>query len=146
MSKVSRITNPILTKGKQISLPPEVDVLSLVKYDELTPAFSFEYVQGNYCLSKWDAPHIKRLIEELGKLEKHKWKDIWAQHLFQINKVDPKGLRKVSIPTFITPDVTIFYFKPFGSGNKYRVFGVRTGHNFKFLWFDNKHEIYPGGY
>ena len=140
MSKVGRISNPVAGKGKRIDIPQ--NVLEFVDYNDLSPAFSFEYVQSDYCLSKWDKERIKRLIEELGKLEKHKWKDIIVNHLFHLKAVDKKGL-KVKIPKFITPDVTIYYIKPFGTDTKYRVFGIRDRHNFKFLWFDNKHEIYP---
>lgn len=137
--KVQKIKTPtIITTGK-LHLP---DIVSSIDYDELTPAFSFEYVQKEYCLSTWQSDKIKRLIEELAKLEKHKWGEIITQHIFQYKAVNKDGL-KVSIPKFITPDMKIYYFKPFGKGNAYRIFGIRYRHNFKFLWFDSKHEIYP---
>jgi hypothetical protein len=144
MGKGSRITTPgELTRGNKIILPG--NPFNIENYDNLKPAFSFEYVQGNYCLSKWNNKKIKRLIEELAKFETHTWAEIQRSSIFRYSKVNKNGLT-VSIPAFITPDVNIYYLKPFGSNTPYRVFGVREGHNFKFLWFDYKHEVYPGCY
>ena len=142
MSKRSKIRNPISQVDQlgRIHLPQEIENIN---YNDLQPAFSFEYVQDKYCLSNWDKKSIKRLIDKLGKLEKYKWKDILIQQIFHFKAVDRKGL-KVLVPDFITPDVTIYYIKPFGTNTPYRVFGIREGHNFKFLWFDATHEIYPG--
>ena len=142
MSKVSRLKVPIKTSGVFVTSPFDINSID---YNKLNPAFSFEYVQEDYCLSKWEAKKIKSLIQKLGKLEKHTWSEIQVQLIYQYSKVDKTGI-KVKIPDFITPDVNIYYMKPFGSDNKYRIFGIRDKHNFKFLWFDDKHEVYPGKY
>lgn len=130
--------------NKKNKLPQDYleDNFKSINYNYLKPAFSFEYVQERFCLSKWDNKRIKRLIEELGKLENFTWQEILTQSINHFKVVDKQGL-KVDIPRFITPDVKIHYMKPFGTNTPYRVFGIRDGHNFKFLWFDDKHEIYP---
>lgn len=146
MGRQSHITTPEqFIKGKKVSLPTTNPYFSDFNYNNLKPAFSFEYVQEKYCLSKWENKQIKKLIQELGKFEKHTWNEIFQGSIFKYSKVDKNGL-KVAIPSFITPDVDIYYIKPFGSNCSYRVFGIRDRHNFKFLWFDDKHEIYPGKY
>ena len=144
MGKPSRLTTPEMMKGKMVTVP--FGKGNDINYNDLKPAFSFEYVQPNYCLSKWDNKKIRRLIEELGKFELHTWKQIQQDSVFRYAKVKDRSGIRVPIPRFVTPDVDIYYMKPFGSGCKHRVFGIREGHNFKFLWFDSKHEVYPGGY
>lgn len=146
MGRQSCITVPNqIAKGKKVCLPSNPYYREDINYNNYKPAFSFEYVQEKYCLSKWESKQIKKLIQELGKFEKHTWNDIYQGSIFKYSKVDKNGL-KASIPSFITPDVDIYYFKPFGTNTPYRVFGIRDRHNFKFLWFDDKHEIYPGNY
>lgn len=144
MGRTSRVTTPAeLRKGKKVLTPD--NPYEKVNYNTLKPAFSFEYMQPKYCLSNWEPKQIKKLIKVLVKFEGKTWAEIHSENYLLYSKVNKKGI-KVSIPDFITPDMDIYYIKPFGSNNSYRVFGIRKGHNFKFLWFDDKHEIYPGQY
>ena len=85
---------------------------------------------------------IKGLIDKLKMLETKTWQEIFFMHILDFKPVD-KGSLTVKIPENITDDVKILYFKPFGSQNAHRVFGYKDRHNFKFLWFDKNHEIYP---
>lgn len=134
-----KFKEPQKTTGKHISFP---DLSQQIDYNKLCPAFSFKYMENKYCLSKWESKRIKRLIEVLGKLEGFTWQEITTQNIYHFKVVDKQGLT-VSIPNFITPDMNIYYLKPFGTDTKFRVFGIRIGHNFHFLWFDDKHQIYP---
>lgn len=136
----NRIKNPNITNMGRIKTPQNIDC---IRYDDYCPAFSFSYVQKDYCLSKCSSNDIRKLIEKLATLETKNWSEIKSKHIFQFKIVNRNGL-KVSIPNVITPDVNIQYFKPFGQNTSFRVFGIKERHNFKFLWFDKNHEIYPG--
>jgi|GEM_PF-3176652 len=129
--------------GSKIKLPD--DFLDLINYHDFAPAFLFSSVQKNFCLSSWDKGRIKILIEKLSLLESKKWNDILCSRILEFKQVDKTGL-KVSTPPEVTDDTTIFYFQPCGSKNSHRVFGYRERHNFRFLWFDKNHEVYPGKY
>lgn len=129
-----------IANGKRIKVREDIDSIN---YNDYVPAFSFLYAQDNYCLSQWESKDIKKLIDRLAKFETKKWSEIHTQSVYQFSKVDKNGL-SIKIPNEITDDTNIYYFKPFGQNTPFRVFGIKERHNFKFLWFDKKHEVYSG--
>jgi hypothetical protein len=140
MSKKSKIKRPKLTQSSNIK-KPKVE-FDNVPYDELCPAFSFEFAQDNYCLSEWRSKDIKKLISKFKIFESQTWKDIKLKNILHWHKVDKNGLA-VAIPNTLTADIDIYYIKPFGQNTAHRIFGFKDRHNFKFLWFDKNHELYP---
>lgn len=136
------IKSPKIEVGKTIKEPNII--LEGNSYDSYKPAFSFEHAQGNYCLSNWHKKDIKKLIEKFKIFESKTWNEMKHDNVLRMGLVDKKGLKKVRIPQALTPDVNIYYLKPFGQNTPQRIFGFKERHNFKFLWFDNNHEIYPG--
>lgn len=135
----ARFQTPPQNQGTQVKLQ---DHLNLINYNDLCPAFLFSATQRKFCLSSWEKNRIKVLIDKLSMLESKTWNEIIRSNILHFKQVDKSGL-KVSIPPEVTADTQIFYFR---ADDSHRVFGYKERHNFKFLWFDKEHKVYPGQY
>ena len=145
MSKIR--PSQALEQGKKVKQNAE-KTKDEINYNNLSPAFRFSDIQKDYCLSKWNDKEQKSLIDCLQKMETKNWNEILhygGRPLFGYKKTNKDGIIP-NIPENITKDTNIYYFQPKGSNTSYRIFGYREGHNFCFLWFDRKHEVYPGDY
>ncbi len=110
---------------------------------EQRPAFSLQYVDKKYCLSKCQKKEKAAFADTIHRLSRYTWAELMRspRHGVGCEKIPQYHLTR-PVPPHLTPDVTILAFRFFG---KAPMVGYKHGRVFYVIWFDRKYTLYSHG-
>lgn len=94
-------------------------------YDLHKPIFSLKYMpyQGSCCISKCQKEKKSLILDKILKLSQSKWKEIQGSGNKKSGfEIIPHHRFKVSLPTVLTPEVTILVARYDGDGGRFAGF------------------------
>lgn len=109
--------------------------------EELPPVFSFEHIQSPYSHEECQPQELAALVKKLCQLSKIPWGQIKQVHRHGCGceQIQRSSIKGVSIPKFITPDITLLAFRFYG---KAPMIGFRSERIFHIVWLDRDFTVY----
>lgn len=142
MSKNDRRKSPKIAPGNApfIERQPRTEPAST---QEKNPAWSFNLIDfdGPWCPKIMDRERFLYVLEKLCEFESMTWREIEGSrsHSIEVWMLCKQARDRLLV---IRQDDIAELFSLRLSGRE-RVWGIRDGHIFRFLWWDPEHKVYP---